>query len=317
MPLNIVVADCSWGVIDEEKKHLPEDAIVTGYQCKTEEEVIEACKEADAILAEYAPLNAQVLKSLTKCKIISNTAIGYDNIDVESAKKLGIAVTNVPGYCAPEVADHTMGLILGSNRNIVRYDKDVRNNKWEFDGVPPMKRLKGQVLGLVGFGNIAQEVAVRAQGFGLKIIAFTPNKPQELGDAFNVEFVSMEELLNESDIISAHLPLTEKTVGFFDKTKFNQMKKRPLFVNTSRGKVVNEHDLIDALKNGGISAAALDVLEEEPPDFSSQIFQFENVIITPHAGFYSETALEEVRRRSALNVKNFFDKNYEKINFVY
>ena len=315
MPLKIVITDCSWGGIEVERKHLPKDAIVEGYQCKDEDEIIDVCKDADAILAEYAPFTKDVLKQLKKCKIISNTSIGVDNIDASAANDLGIAVANVPGYCTYEVAEHTMALILAYRRNIVTYNCTVKNNVWDIGAVPPMRRIAGQVLGLVGFGSIAQNVAIRAKSFGMRVITHS-STPPELIHSYGVESVELDYLLHESDIISSHVPLNEKTIGFFDKKKFQSMKKIPLFVNTSRGKVVNEEDLVEALEKRYISGAALDVLAEEPPAESNRLLKMENVMITPHAGFYSIEALEEVRRRSALNIVNYFNKNYQDINFI-
>jgi D-3-phosphoglycerate dehydrogenase len=316
MKLKIVVTDCSWENIDVERKYLPQNAIVEGYQCKTEEEVIEVCKDADAVLSEYAPLTRKVLESLNKCKIISNTAIGTDNIDVNAASEMGIAVANVPGYCVNEVADHTMALILSSSRNIVKFDREVRKQKWDIAEGYSLKRLDGQTLGLVGFGEIARQVATRAQSFGMNVLAYDPYVKQELASSYNVKLVELKKLLAESDIISSHLPLNNSTFKFFNKDKFSKMEKRPLFVNTSRGGVVDENDLIEAIETGVLSGAALDVLADEPPCFSNKIFKLDNVIITPHVGFLSETALEEVRKRSAQNVKNFFNKKYKLVNFV-
>ncbi len=315
MSFKIVVTDCSWNSIEVEKKYLPEGAIVEGYQCKTEEEVLAVCKDADAILSEYAPLSKNVLRQLKNCKIISNTAIGVDNIDVDSATELGIAVANVPGYCATDVAEHTMALILAYRRNIVRYDRAVKNNVWDLESAPEMRRLTGQVLGLVGFGGISRNVATMAKSFGMRVVTYS-SVPKELTDSFEVDSVDLEYLLQESDIISSHTPLNEKNRAFFNKDKFSKTKKKPLFVNTSRGGVVNEEDLIEALNNGQISGAALDVLENEPPEWSNKLLSMENVIITPHAGFYSIEALEEVRRRSALNVTNFLRGNYKNVDFL-
>ncbi len=316
MSLKIVITDCSWGDIDVEKEFLPKDATVEGYQLKTEEEVIEKCSDADAILSEYAPLNGRVLKSLKKCKIISNTAIGFDNIDAKTAENLGVAVSNVPGYCAHEVADHTMSLILATIRNIVVYDRSVRKGEWNYEIGLEMDRLEGQVLGLAGFGRIAQFVAKRAQGFGFKVIANDPYIKQEFADSLDVKLVCLDELLAESDVISCHIPAMKDTIGYFNKEKFDKMSKNPIFINTSRGKLVNEDDLADALENKKIRAAALDVLIDEPPKKNNRLLNFDNVIITPHAGFFSKTALREVRSRSAMNVSNFFNKDFSKINFV-
>ena len=314
--MKIVITDCSWGSIDIEEKHLPKEARVIGCQCKTEKELLEVCKDADAVLSEYAPFTRDVLKEMKKCRIISNTASGVDNIDVKAAAEYNIAVANVPDYCTNEVADHTMALLLASSRNIVQYDRYIRDGIWNINCVPSMKRLSGQVLGLVGFGKIAQMVAARAMSFGISVITYKQNRNENFVNSLNARLVGIEELSRESDIISSHLPLTEKTEGFFNKQIFSMMKKNPIFINTSRGKVVNEPDLIEALKKGIIRAAALDVLVDEPPCFNSELFNMENVIITPHAGFYSETALEEVRRRSALNITNFFNNNYNSINIL-
>ncbi|HQI17001.1 MAG TPA: C-terminal binding protein [Bacillota bacterium] len=316
MSLKVVITDCSWGNIEVEKEYLPEGAVVEGYQLTTEKEVIEACSDADAILSEYAPITAEALKSFKKCKIISNTAIGFDNIDVKAAEELGIAVANVPGYCAHEVADHAMSLILAVSRNIVVYDKAVRKGEWNYEIGLEMDRLEGQVLGLAGFGKIAQYVAKRAQGFGFKVIANDPFIKQEYADSLNVKLVEIDTLLAESDIISCHIPAIKDTIGYFNKEKFDKMAKCPIFVNTSRGKLVNEEDLVYALENKKIRAAALDVMIEEPPSMNNKLFTFDNVIITPHAGFFSKTAFKEVRSRSAMNVTNFFQGEFNKINFV-
>ncbi|MCG8482250.1 MAG: C-terminal binding protein [Clostridia bacterium] len=312
--LKIVVTDCSWNVIDVEKKYLPSDASVKGYQCKSEEEVIAVCEDADAILSECAPFSKNVLEKLKKCKIISNTAVGVDNIDVEAASDLGIAVANVPGYCAGEVADHTVALMLAFNRDIIGYHQMIKNKAWRMKSVLPIKRMSTQTMGLIGFGDIAQAVTRRALGFGMKILVYSRRK--EKVEAFGLQMVELDELLEQSDIVSIHCALNERTEGLIYKEKFLKMKKKPLLINTSRGKVVDGKDLIEALEQGLIRGAALDVLENEPPNFSNPLFKMENVIITPHAGFYSEEALEEVRRRSALNIKNYLNENYDEVSLV-
>lgn len=307
MGLKIVIADCSWRSMDVEKRHLPPDAEVLMYQIADEDELIAACRDADAILAEYAPFTAKVLCGLKKCRIISNTAIGYNNIDVAAAKEKRITVANVPGYCAYEVAEHTMALILASLRNVVSYDRLVRKRVWDIAAAAGMRRIAGQTLGLAGFGNIPRFVARRARGFEFNILAYDPYVKQETADQFGVTMVDIGELLAKSDVISCHIPMTAETAGFFNADKFARMKNGALFINTSRGGVVNENDLCAALKSGHLAGAALDVMENEPPGFSGGLFSLDNVIITPHAAFCSEESLEEVRRRSAQNVTNFFN----------
>lgn len=315
MPVKIVIVDCSWNAIDVEQAQFPEDWVVEGHQCKTEEELIAVCRDADGILAEYAPVTRRVLEALERCRIISNTSTGYDNIDAASAKALGIAVANVPDYCTSEVADHTLALILAGWRNIVSYHEAVRRGVWDQDAVPTMHRLTGKTLGLVGFGHIARAVAKRAQGFGLNVIAHTA-VPEELLEAHGVRRVCLDELLGTADIISSHIPYTEKTADFFNKGVFERMKKAPLFVNTSRGRVVDETALVDALERGLVGGAALDVLREEPPDFTSPLMAMKQVIITPHSAFYSVEALEECRRRSAQNVANYLQNRPDQVHLV-
>lgn len=306
--VKIVVTDCSWGNIDVEKRYLPSDAVVELYQCKTEEEVMEVCKDADAVMSEYAPITEKVLHSMRKCKIISNSAIGTDNIDVEAATKLGIAVANVSGYCDNEVADHTVALLLSLNRCVIRYKKMLDEKIWDIDCGCELRRLSGQTMGLVGFGRIARCVATRAAAFGLRLVAYDPYVAQEIGNKFNTKLVRLDELLETSDIISCHLPLMRETFHFFDSDKFIKMKKKPIFINTSRGKVVDIEALYKALKDGLLKCAGLDVLENEPPSFQESIFELDNVIITPHVGFYSKEALFEVRRRSAQNITKFLQE---------
>lgn len=306
MELKIVIADCSWRSMDVEKKYLPQDAEVLMYQIADERELSEACRDADAVLAEYAPFTGEVLRGLTKCRIISNTAIGYNNIDVAAAKEKGIIVANVPGYCAHEVAEHTMALILAAMRNVVVYDRLVRKHIWDITAAPAMRRIAGRTLGLAGFGNIPQFVAKRAKGFEFNILAYDPYITQETANRFGVTMVDIDELLAKSDVISCHIPLTDETGGFFNADKFSRMKNGALFINTSRGGVVNEKDLCAALKSGKLAGAALDVMANEPPSFGEELFSLDNAIITPHSAFCSEEALEEVRRRSAQNVTNFF-----------
>ena len=315
MPMKIVIADCSWNSIDIETEYLPNDAIIVGCQCKTEEDVLENCADADAILAEYAPLNKRVLSQLKHLKIISNTATGVDNIDVQAAKELGIAVANVPGYCISEVADQAMALILANCRYVVGYNNSVKEGNWDLDCMPKMRRIDGMTIGLVGFGKISRAVATRAQAFGMKVLTYS-KVPDEIVSRYNVKKVDIDELLSKSDIISSHIPFNENTADFFNLEKFEKMAKKPIFVNTSRGKVVNEQDLVIALEKGYIRAAGLDVMREEPPAPDNRLLKMDNVIITPHAGFYSIEALEEVRRRSAMNVTNFFKKHYEDICFL-
>lgn len=315
MSMRIVCADGTWNNIDIEKDIFPKDWIIEGFQCKTEEDIIRVCKDADAILVEYAPVTRRVLEELKNCKIISEFGTGYDNIDIKAASELNIAVANVPNYCTEDVADHTFALILSSYRNIVSTQFDINKGSWGGASLSTNGALQGKTIGLVGYGNIAQEVASRARAFSMRVISYT-SVPDHVLYGNNVERVSLEDLLNQSDIISSHIPYNETNADFFNKATFSMMAKKPYFINTSRGKVVNEEDLIEALKNGIIKGAALDVLRNEPPDFSSPLFSMENVIITPHVAYYSVESVAECRSRSSLNVLNYLEGRANLVDFV-
>lgn len=303
--MKIVITDCSWNAYDVELKHLPQGAEVVCGQFLSEDALIEACQGAVATLSEYAPYTRRVLEQLPDLRIISNSAMGVDNIDLEAAKDLGITVANVPDYCFDEVAEHAMALILSTLRNIPGYNEKVcREKKWDFADAPKLYRINGMTLGLIGCGRIPRKVAVMAKGFNMKLVGYDPYLPKEVADEFGIEMTSIEKLAEVSDVILSHVPLMPSTEKMVGRNLFDNVKKNPIFVNTARGGTVDHDALCDALESGAVRAAALDVVDEEPANFNSRIFKYDNVIFTPHAAFYSETALEEVRRRSAENVSH-------------
>lgn len=317
--MKIVITDCSWSSYDVEQKNLPAEAEVVCTQILTEEEVIETCKGAVAAMSEYAPFTRKVMEQLPDLKIISNSAMGVDNIDLAAAKDLGIAVANVPDYCFDEVAEHAMALILAVLRNICGYNEKVtKEKKWDFGDRPyDLYRIKGSTLALIGCGQIPRRVAVMAKGFGMNLVGYDPYLPKEVADQYGIRMIdTIEELAGEADAILSHVPLMPSTEKMVGKNLFDNVKKNPIFVNTARGGTVDHDALCAALRDGRIRAAGLDVVDSEPADFDSEIFKCENVIYTPHAAFYSETALEEVRRRSAQNVVNFLNGDLEKVNFI-
>lgn len=316
--MKIVLTDCSWNAYDVEQQYLPADAEIVCDQILDEDRLIEVCRDADAALSEYAPWTRRVLEECKNLKVISNTTIGVDNIDLEAAKDLGITICNVPGYCAYEVADHAMALTLACLRNVVFYERKVREGVWDINQAPTMDRIAGQKMGLLGFGRIPQMVAKRAQGFEMEVYAVDPFIPAEVAEKAGVTLLdSYEDIMATCDIVSCHLPLLPDTEGCINKSVFDKATRHPIFINTSRGKVINEADLVEALKNGTIRCAGLDVVEAEPADFNAEIFALDNVVITPHAAFYSETALEEVRRRSAQNVTNVLTGSDGPVDYIY
>jgi len=299
-------------------KYLPADAdvVILNRPTPTDEEVIEACKDADAVISEYAPFNKNVFDHCPKLKIVSNRAMGVDNINIEEAAACKVAIANVPDYCFDEVAEHGMALIVCLLRNVVGYALKVRAGRWEWSDGPVLKRMSNLTLGLIGCGQIPRRVARMAHGFGMQVIGYDPFLPKETAEAAGIELVSMEELGARSDAVLSHVPLSPSTKHLVNQDVFDIFKKKPVFVNTSRGLTVDQKALCRAVKSGIISRAMLDVVDKEPADFTDEIFSIENVYFTPHAAFYSEDAHEECHRRAAMNVTNYLAGKHDGISFV-
>jgi len=263
--------------------------------------IVAAARDADALLVTYAKINADMIREMKKCKIISRFGIGVDNVDIEAATRAGIVVTKVPDYCIDEVSDHAMALLLSLVRKIPFSSARAHAGRWEMPAVTPIHRLRGTVLGLVGFGRIPQLVAPKAKAFGMRVMAYDPYVPLNVMEQAGVGRLEFAELLKISDYISIHSPLLPETHHLFSTEVFGQMKPGALIVNTSRGPVVDEVALARALDAGQLAGAALDVLEQEPP-VNSPLFGRENVILTPHTSFYSVESLEELQTKAAEEV---------------
>jgi D-3-phosphoglycerate dehydrogenase / 2-oxoglutarate reductase len=268
----------------------------------TAEDILAVARDADAILVTYAKLRGDLLRQLTRCKVIGRFGIGVDNIDVETAAELGITVTYVPDYCVQEVSDHAMTLLLALARKITLSNALVQSGRWEMRPVAPLRRLAGQVLGLVGFGNIPRALAPKAKAFGLVPIAHDPYVPSEVFARFGVESIGFDELLGRSDFVSLHAPLTPATRSLIDARAFAKMKPDVLIVNTARGPLIDEPALLAALDSGQLGGAALDVVATEPLPADSPLLGRDNVILTPHTAFYSVEALEELQTKCASDV---------------
>jgi D-3-phosphoglycerate dehydrogenase len=266
------------------------------------DDILAVAKDADAILVTYAKLTRDILSQLTKCKAIGRFGLGVDNIDLPTAKEKGIAVNYVPDYCIREVSDHTMALLLALIRKIPLSNKLVQSGRWEMPAVVPIRRLEGTVLGLVGFGHIPRLVVPKAQAFGMKVIAYDPYVKPEQFKAMNVEGVDFDTLVKTSDYVSVHAPLLPATRGMLNADAFAKMKKGAYAVNTARGPLIDEPALIAALDAGQVGGAALDVVTAEPLAKDSPLLGRDNVIISPHTGFYSIEALEELQTKCATDV---------------
>ncbi len=293
----IVITDCDHPSVEFEKEIFKQiDSELVIENCKTEEDVIAVASDADGILNQYAPITEKVIASLQNCKIISRYGVGVDNVDVEAATKHNIIVANVPDYCVDEVSTHALSLILACARGLTILDRKIREQKWDFTVVKPLFRTEGQTVGLFGLGRIARMVAQKALGFGFKVIAYDPYVSEVDMD---VQLVSLDHLLANSDFLSIHAPLTEETRHSFGEKPLKSMKKTAFLINTSRGPLVDEKALFVALKEKWITGAALDVMEKEPPDWQNPLFTLENIIITPHISYYSEASYQELKTKTA------------------
>ena len=299
----VVVTDSPFPSLDPAKKALEEaNAEVVQAPSSSEEDIIKAAENADAILVTYAKLNENILRSLKNCKAIGRFGIGVDNIDLKVAGELGISVNYVPDYCLDEVSDQAMAMIISMARKIPQSNKLVQSGRWEMPAVVPMHRLRGKTVGLIGFGNIPRLMTPKAQAFGFNVIAADPYAPKELFEKYGVESVSMDELYERSDFISVHAPLLPETKGLVNKDAFKKMKDTAIIVNTARGPLINEKDLIEALDMNEIGGAGLDVVETEPLPKNSPLIGRDNVILAPHTAFYSVEALEELQTKAASDV---------------
>src|SRR6266852_7127523 len=232
-------------------------------QDSTPEAILRVAADADALLVTYAKITAEMIRQMKRCRIISRFGIGVDNVDIAAATGAGIVITKVPDYCIDEVSDHAMALLLALARKIPFASARAHAGRWEMPAVVPIHRLRGTVLGLVGFGRIPQLVAPKAKSFGLRVVAFDPYVPQTVLDQAGVERVEFDQLVRVSDYISIHTPLLPETHHLFNAEVFRKMKPGAVIVNTSRGPVVDEAALAKALDAGQLAGAALDVLEKE------------------------------------------------------
>ena len=267
--------------------------------CKTEDEIIETCKDADVLVyvGLYTPFTENVLSQLPKCQLIARYGIGMDSVDLAAATKHGIVVSNAAEYCVPEVADHATALIMSLARRVTMLDRFVRGGNWAgaIAHTGPIIRLERQTVGFVGFGRIARHAARNMVNIFGTLLAYDPYVTHEQADAYQVRLVSMDELLAQSDYVSVHTPLMPQTRGLIGAPQLAMMKPTAYIINTSRGPVIDEDALIAALRSKQIAGAALDVFDPEPLVEDSPLRQLDNVILTPHTAAYSEQAIVDLR----------------------
>jgi dihydroxy-acid dehydratase len=307
--IKVVVLDYDFGDVDIERSIIEGAGFeLAPAQCKNEDEVIAAAHDAYGVLCQYAPVGARAIESFEHCRVIARYGTGVDIVDVDAATKHGIQVTNAPNeWCSDEVADHAVTLWLAAARKIEKYDTATRRGEWQWQTGKPIKRICGSVLGLLSFGAIARAIADRARPFGVKLWAHDPFIDPEEMRALGVRPVLFDELVEGSDYLVIQSPLTDETRGLFDEKVLRRMKRNAILVNTARGPIVSDRALYRALSDGWIAGAGLDDLEEEPAKLrdwrpENPLLHLDNVIVTPHAAYYSEESIRMVRTIAANEV---------------
>lgn len=284
------------------------DATVRVVPYASPQQFREELAEADALVTAFLPLTREVLAGARKLRVISLHATGYGTVNLAAAKEFGIAVTHVVDYCTTEVAEHTMALLLALARHLKAYDRHVQEgHAWRFETEAGLHRLAGRHLMLFGWGRISRRVARFARAFGLDIGVVSHHLTAEEAESAGVRPVTKEEALAKGDILSNHMPEAQANYHTFDRAAFAMMGQAPIFINVGRGSAVDEAALVWALDEGRVSAAGLDVLQTENPDLAKSPFLGRpNVILTPHAAFYSEESHRELAERSVQNILDFF-----------
>jgi D-3-phosphoglycerate dehydrogenase len=268
----------------------------------TPDEVREAVAGAQGVLNCYAQMPAEVIRDLERCVVIARYGIGLDTIDLDEATRKGIVVTNVPDYCIDEVSDHALALIMSLARGVALLDRRVRSGSWSPSDARPLHRLRGRTIGLVGFGRISRALAAKVAPLGFRVVTTDPFVPDDAVRDAGAEPMTLEELLHDADVVSIHAPLTAESHHLIGKEQIAMMKPGAILVNTSRGPLIDVDALRVALAEGRLGGAGIDVLEVEPPPADDLLLHRDNVIVTPHAAFYSEESLQELQRKAVEQV---------------
>lgn len=263
-------------------------------------------READALMVTLQRVTAEVLDAMPKCKLVSRLGVGLDSIDLKAAEERGVWVANVPDYGIDEVSTHAMALLLAQLRGVAPLVQSTRSGAWDASPAKPIRRFRGQTVGVLGFGRIGRAFAEKALGFGVRVIAHDAWVSAADMRAVGVESVSLDELFMQSDFISLHAPLTEESKHVVNARTLALMKSDAYLVNTARGGLIDEAALLEAIRGGKLRGAALDVLTSEPPradDAALQgLLREERVLITPHVAWYSEDAMIDMRAKGSEEV---------------
>ena len=303
--MKIVITDHRFKDVEQERRAVEgAGGELTVGQAANEREAAELCKDADGVLTARAPITRRVIGAMTRCRIIVRYGIGVETVDIPAATERGIMVANVPDYCIDEVSDHALSLLLMLNRQAIPAIALAREEKWLIAKMQPLHRLRGQVCGLVGCGQIGSLLAVKTAALGMRTVIYDPYLKETKSREMGAELVSFERLLAESDFISLHAPLNEKTHYLFNEAAFGKMKRTAYIVNTARGGLIDEQALLAALDVGKIAGAALDVLESETAVTSvrTALVNHPKVIVTPHTAWLSEESRASLQTKAVAQV---------------
>lgn len=301
----VVVTDATFPSLDHERTAAGRHgAELEEARCKSEEDVVAAAADTDVLLVQFAPVTRKAIAKLAPNAAIVRYGIGLDNIDLIAARDLNIKVAYVPDYATGEVADHTAALILAALRKIVPLDRSVRDGKWDPVGVAkPVKSFAESVVGFVGFGRIGREVHARLQPFGFTSIVSDPFADAASLAAIKARSVDLDTLFSTADVITLHAPLTTATRHIVNEYRLSQMKSTAVVVNTARGALIDPAALERALQEKRIGGAALDVFEQEPLPDDCGLRRCPNLILTPHAAWYSTRSAEQLQALAANEVE--------------
>ncbi|MCM3390181.1 C-terminal binding protein [Ureibacillus chungkukjangi] len=313
--MKVIISDCDHQDIEIERKIFSENNIFLELQQNlTEEDVIHNCQEASVIINQYAPFTEKVLSQLPHLKLVVRYGVGVNNIDLAAATKYGVQICNVPDYGTHEVADHALALMLTLTRKITKMTQLVKEGVWDYQESIPIYRHNEQVVGIVGAGRIGSVFARKVHALGCKVIAYDISAKSKKHDSTLsfIEFVDFEQLITQADIVSIHCP-SDQAHHLFDESVFAKMKSTSYLINVSRGGIVDEAALYEALASKEIAGAALDVTEKEPISSTSPLLALEQFICTPHMAWYSEQAAQELKRKVAEEAVRYV--KHEKLHY--
>lgn len=300
----ISIVDCDHESVDIEREALKDIALgeVAWLKCKTEDEIVAQCGEAEGLILQYAPMTRRVLEKLPRCRVLARYGVGVDTIDLAAASERRIVVCNVPDYGTHEVSDHALALMLTLTRKVSMANHLVKRGQWDCSLMRPIHRHQCQTLGIIGLGRIGRAMAHKTHAIGLRILGCDPYvAPGDLPDY--ITLAGLDELLRQSDVVSVHCPLTEETRHLLDEKRLGLMKPSAYLINTARGNIVDEVALDRLLAEKRLAGAAMDVLAVEPGPATHPLFRHDNFYCTPHMAWHSDESAQELKRKAAEEVR--------------